>query len=55
MESDYCLNMNCGHHRKDHRGVQCTKCSCAQGRYTEVEKGQHVPPKQKPKHGGKSK
>jgi hypothetical protein len=48
MESDFCLNMRCGHHRKDHRGAtgQCTKCACRQGRYTEADKGgQHAPAK----------
>jgi hypothetical protein len=44
MASDYCLNMNCGHHRKEHkRGTgQCTKCACGQARYTDADKGQLI-------------
>ncbi len=54
MESDYCLNMNCGHHRKDHSGVTgpCRKCACRQGRYVEAEKGKHLVHGGAPKKGG---
>jgi hypothetical protein len=43
MASEYCLNMNCGHHRKEHkRGTgQCTKCACGQARYTD-DKGELI-------------